>query len=101
MTTQTDPFMIQDMSKWIPHKPETWPFHFVTLKKPVTLYIWKGHRKPEETRVVPAGKTVRIVMVSRLGDVGITDNLSAETGYHARITFDEFPEVFENPRSAP
>jgi len=33
---------------------------------------------------IPAGTNVRIVMVSRFGDVGITYNLN-ETGYVARV----------------
>lgn len=31
------------------------------------------------------GKRVRVVMASRLGDVGITSNLSAEHGYDKRV----------------
>lgn len=35
-----------------------------------------------------AGARVKIVMVSRFGDVGITNDLTAETGYHARVELD-------------
>ena len=36
-------------------------------------------------RRIPAGTKVKIVMVYRLGDVGITDDLTAKTGYLARV----------------
>lgn len=35
------------------------------------------------------GKTVRVVMASRLGDVGITENLEAEDGYQKRVWLHE------------
>jgi hypothetical protein len=35
------------------------------------------------------GKTVRVVMASRLGDVGITSDLKAELGYEKRVTVDQ------------
>ena len=31
------------------------------------------------------GKWIRVVMASRMGDVGITPNLDAETGYDKRV----------------
>jgi hypothetical protein len=34
---------------------------------------------------VPAGQTVKLVMVSRLGDVGLTEDLTAENGYGIRL----------------
>jgi hypothetical protein len=37
---------------------------------------WEGYDK---------GKTVKAVMVSRLGDVGVTLNLKAENGYDLRV----------------
>jgi hypothetical protein len=39
-----------------------------------------------------AGVPVRIVMASRLGDVGITENLAAERGYSARVWLDELTD---------
>jgi hypothetical protein len=44
---------------------------------------------------------VKIVMVSRLGDVGITDDVQSERGYHLRISFDDFDKFFVNRRSEP
>lgn len=34
---------------------------------------------------LPAGSTVRIVMASRLGDLGITRNLNTQHGYETRV----------------
>ena len=42
----------------------------------------------EETEF-EAGTRVKIVMVSSLGDVGVTPNLDAEHGYGARVMLDE------------
>ena len=77
-------------TQWIPHKPESWPFRFGKLRQPVLLRIWTGardeHFNPVYTqRQLPVGTMVKIVMVSRFGDVGITDDLTAQVGYHARI----------------
>lgn len=81
--------------EWIPHQPATWPWRVGTLKREVKFQIWHGHgAKPEFTyRMVPAGTKVKIVMVSRFGDVGITDNLAAEYGYSARISLDDMEPV--------
>lgn len=40
---------------------------------------------------MPAGTIVKVVMVSRFGDCGITTNLDALNGYDARV----FPDVLE------
>ena len=63
---------------------------YVTTADYVTLNKWQGHNgQPEylET-IVPPGTTLKIVMVSRFGDCGLTDDLSAENGYHIRLQFD-------------
>jgi hypothetical protein len=77
--------------RWIPHKPHTWPWRIGTLKSDTELRTWHGHgADPEFTyRTVPAGTKVKIVMVSQLGDVGITDNLAAENGYAARVLLEQ------------
>lgn len=77
-------------SQWHPHKPSTWPWRIGKLRQPVVLRIWNGERDREMNpmfihRELPAGAHVKIVMVSRFGDVGITDDLDAEHGYHSRI----------------
>lgn len=38
------------------------------------------------------GKRVRIVMASRLGDVGITENLQAEHGYSTRVAVEDLTD---------
>lgn len=78
---------------WVPHKPETWTYKFAHLKKPVEMkhYIqqWKDGEPQFDTVMCPAGTRVKIVMVSRFGDVGITEDLEAETGYGARVALSE------------
>lgn len=67
------------------------PTHaYVTTTVPVTMHRWQGHgRDPEFIEdVVPAGSTLKIVMISRFGDVGLTDDLKAENGYHTRVPID-------------
>lgn len=58
-----------------------------TLARPVVLRRWNGHDADPEFTDVPleAGTRVNVVMASRFGDVGITDNLEAENGYSLRI----------------
>lgn len=79
------------VGSWEPHKPATWPFQFATLCEPTELQEWVDHKRDVrgepvfEYRWVPAGTKVKIVMVSRFGDVGITDDLTAEHGYLARV----------------
>lgn len=75
------------LDEWVPHHPETWPWRIGRLKVETTFRKWHGHgADPEFTNyTVPAGTRVKIVMVSRFGDVGITRNLSAEHGYGARV----------------
>jgi hypothetical protein len=76
--------------QWVPHERETWPWQLATLRRPVGFRTWHGHgASPEFTyRTEPAGTKVKIVMVSRLGDVGITTDLDAEYGYDARVDLD-------------
>ncbi len=38
------------------------------------------------------GNRVRVVMASRLGDVGITKNLDAENGYSLRVQIEELTD---------
>lgn len=60
----------------------------VTLLEDVTFHKWQGHGVDPEyiEGVWPADTTVRVVMESRFWDIGITDDLEAENGYHARIS---------------
>lgn len=89
---------------WVPHERATWPFCYMTTKEPMTLHIWnqRRHDEPEYTdKPLPVGTRVKIVMVSRFGDVGITDDLTAENGYHLRVNIDELEQKFENFSNEP
>lgn len=61
---------------------------FATLSRPIVMKKWRGHgQTPEFDDVpLPTGTKVRVVMASRLGNVGITDDLNATNGYHYRST---------------
>jgi hypothetical protein len=74
-------------NEWVPHRPDTWPWRLGRLRRDVEFRVWHGHGASPEfsARIAPAGTRVKIVMVSRLGDVGITDDLTAECGYLARV----------------
>ena len=50
-------------------------------------------------KTVKKGTRVRIVMASRLGDVGITTDLSAENGYSHRIPVEYLSEFSEVPHA--
>jgi hypothetical protein len=54
------------------------------LKRTITVKKWQGHGKEDIVETWPAGKKVKVVMASRFGDVGITDDLNANNGYHYR-----------------
>ena len=70
---------------------------FAEVTKPTTLSFYQGYWDKNEPvmadREIPAGTTVKIVMWSRFGDVGITDDLEAEHGYGARVNLSELKNV--------
>lgn len=43
------------------------------------------------------GKRVRIVMASRFGDVGITEDLTAERGYDLRVYLNALSDFADEP----
>jgi len=57
----------------------------------IVMKHWNGHNKvPEFTEhVCKKGTKVRVWMVSRMGDVGITDNIVDPIGYDCRIDVEE------------
>ena len=62
------------------------PTHaYVTTTEVLTLSKWQGHQQRDIIVQVPPWTTLKIVMVSRFGDVGLTDDLTAENGYHLRL----------------
>lgn len=68
------------------------PTHaYVTLTREISKSddaVSMGERIGKK-QVFPAGTTLKIVMVSRFGDCGVTDNLDAESGYFTRFAFDD------------
>lgn len=56
-----------------------------SLSKDITVSKWQGHNKPEKKEIWSKGTRVKVVMVSRMGDVGITNNLRANAGYCHRV----------------
>lgn len=65
---------------------------FVTTTEPLPLRRWNGNHPYDEnttTSTVPAGATLKIVMVSRMGDVGLTDDLTANNGYCLRLDWED------------
>lgn len=75
------------------------PFGFVTLGSPIP-YGTRSDQDPDpqkhkgpwaggHEKVIPAGTTMRIVMVSRMGDCGLSDNLEATHGYEIRFNWDD------------
>lgn len=78
---------------WVPHNPQTWKYRFARLRKPVEMQHYTGrweNNEPQFNKVAcEIGTPVKIVMVSRFGDVGVTEDLSAEFGYGARLALDD------------
>lgn len=73
---------------WMPHKPETWQYRYARLRK--SRMVGNHHCE--------SGDWVKIVMVSRLGDVGITNNLDGESNYESRVELkDLFQFTVEKP----
>lgn len=57
------------------------------LDKDVTMRVWNGTHPPDKNtteHTATKGTTVLIWMMSRFGDIGVTDNLDAHC-YHARV----------------
>jgi hypothetical protein len=67
---------------------------YVTVARKLVLKKWNG-RHPSDDKsnwseaIMQPGATLKIVMVSRFGDCGLTDDLSAINGYHIRVEFDD------------
>lgn len=64
---------------------------YVTTTEELTLP--SGNRE-----IIPSGTTLKIVMISRLNDFGLTPKLDAERGYRIRLNFDS--SKITNIRSA-
>jgi len=91
--------------EWVPHDRQTWKFRYARLKKDVTglryLGRWGKVGNLEgpmmETIPLSAGTLVKIVMVSRFGDVGITERLEDEYGYIIRVELADLEEEKDIP----
>lgn len=62
---------------------------YATTTKDLTMSVWNGNHHPsvEENctkHICKSGTRVRVWMVSRFGDVGVTDNLTNTKGYDVR-----------------
>lgn len=60
---------------------------FAKATKDVKMNVWNGRHPFEENcieHVCKTGTRVRVWMISRFGDVGITDNMDNSKGYDAR-----------------
>ena len=79
--------------EWVPHKPETWPWIFGRLACDVKgedyLGYWDSRGPVMKPIHIKKDTLVRIVMVSRFGDVGITPFLEDSHGYVARVSLDK------------
>lgn len=76
---------------WTPHRPNEWPTRFATVKRDIAatkFHGWDNGEACKSKYTITAGTRVKIVMASRFGDVGITDDLMAEHGYVARVGLD-------------
>lgn len=86
---------------WIPHRPDTWPARFGTLRNDTTmarfLGIWENGEPVMKKWIAKAGTMVKIVMVSRFGDVGVTTDLQAGHGYTARVGLDALENLALSP----
>lgn len=61
---------------------------YAELAKDVELreYDEEDYEKFVVTETIRAGTPVRVVMASRLGDLGVTRNLNTQHGYETRVT---------------
>jgi len=72
------------------NKKEWYDFEiFAKTTKDVTMSVWNGKHDPSVEankieHICKAGTRVRVWMVSRFGDVGVTDNMVDPKGYDVR-----------------
>jgi len=78
---------------WLPHKRDTWDYRYAQLREEIVfekyLGVWENGSPLYKSTVVPKDTKVKIVMVSRMGDVGITTKLDAEVGYGTRVLLEQ------------
>lgn len=67
---------------------DTFGYVTTTTEVPLGSKDDKGPWGENPDRVVPAGTTLKIVMVSRMDDCGLTDDLNATHGYAVRLDWE-------------
>lgn len=84
-------FDLKCVKKWMDgqnHLKEWYDYEiYAYTTKDVVMSVWNGKHPVDMNRTehtCPAGTRVRVWMVSRFGDVGVTDNLINPKGYHVR-----------------
>jgi hypothetical protein len=86
---------------WVPHRPATWKYKYASLREAGEMHHftgdWEGGKPKMRIVPLPPGSRVRIVMVSRMGDVGITDDLNSPQGYGMRVRLDQLTDFSETP----
>lgn len=89
--------MTRKEAEWVPHQRETWPWRVGKLKRDVIGSVYRGYWENGEPvmeyHTIKAGTAVKIVMVSRFGDVGITDKVEDEFNYMARVNLDDLERI--------
>lgn len=80
-----------------PHHPSSWKWRYGELQKDTKVSYYEGYWKDGEPvmrdKMLPKGTTVKIVMASRFGDVGVTEDLSLERGYGVRLFLHELDNL--------
>lgn len=78
---------------WIPHARDrsVWPFQYATAKVDLDWI----------SPTIKAGTRMRVVMASRLGDIGLTVNLDKENGYQVRVPTDWFDTHLSDMSNTP
>lgn len=94
-TRQLTPEEIAAVREMYERKARSQPPHgYVTTTAPVTLRKWNGNHFPSveanmTEHPIPSGSILKIVMVSRFEDCGLTDNLAADYGYDLRLSWND------------
>lgn len=82
----------------IPHQPDSWPVRYGDLTEDTQFSWYQGHWDSNgpvmREEVIPKGTTVKITMVSRFGDVGVTTDFTTERGnYGARVEINKLENL--------
>lgn len=87
-------YKLKCIQPWKPNVSSWWDYEiYATTTVDIEMHVWNGKHHPSvqdntTTHTCYAGTRVRVWMVSRFGDCGITDNLTNPHGYNARVDAD-------------